>query len=143
MHHTAFSVITVIMVSNSDHTLQHCEHSAAMQTKHHQLHNEPFRRTSFTVNKLFPKLVFAVSPFLNYIPPLITHALILVHSHSSPRQKKKPKPNPFISSFDPLSSLTPQVAWALLDSIDVRVSEIPVTHTTASSACEGTCWFPN
>lgn len=51
MHHTAISIITVIMVSNSDHTLQYGEHSAALQSKHLQLHNQPFRRTNCRVKK--------------------------------------------------------------------------------------------
>lgn len=152
MHHTAISVITVIMVSNSDRTLQHGERSAALQPKHFQLHSQPFGRTSCTVKKLFPKLIFAVSPFLNYSPPLIIHIFTLVIYTPTPPQKKTTTEHPktLISSFDPLSSLSPRAAWAtytLRGSEDVRVSEVPVTLVTSSPSCEDTRWwevsFPN
>lgn len=135
MHHTAISVITVIMVSNSDRTLQHGECSAALQPKHFQLHSQPFSRTSCTVKKLFPKLIFAVSPFLNYSPPLIIHIFTLVIYTPTHRKKNSTElPKTFISSFDPLSSLTHRAAWAtytLRGSEDVRVSEVPVTPVTS------------
>lgn len=71
MHHTAISVVTVIIVSNSDCALQDSEHRAALQTKRLQLLSLPFRRTSCTVKNSLPKFIFAVSSFQNYIPPLI------------------------------------------------------------------------
>lgn len=150
MHRAAISVITAIMVSNSDHALQQGEQSTAFQPKHLQLHKQPFRKTSCTIKKLFPNLIFAVSPFPNYIVPLITHLFILVIHTPNPPKKPSKHSNPFISSFDPLSSLTPQATWAIHTfpgSMDIRVSVIPGTHMTSLPSCEDTCWwelsFPN
>lgn len=92
-----------IMASNSDRALQQGEHSTALQPKHLQLHNQPLRRTNCTA-KSFSKLILMVSHFLHYMPPLLTDLFCLVIQPPIPL----PHPNPYVSRFDPLSSLTPR-----------------------------------
>lgn len=87
MHHTAIPGITVKIFSTSDCALQNSEHRAALQTKHLQLLNLPFRSTSGTVKKLFPKFIFTVSPFKNYI-------LSLTSLYLGDTNKNHQPPNP-------------------------------------------------